>query len=277
VTGQPAGVTASFAQPQAAAGSAATLNLSADPAKATAGVFSLTVTASQGSFSRSLTFPLTVQIPATGTLTLTPGAAGLTVKPGTSAQLALVATRVGGFSAAVSMSMSGVPAGVTATLSSTTLNASGAFTVTFAAASSAQVGTYNLAVKLTGGNQSFSVPVSLTIASIPSFTSIVSTNALTIQAGGATVPITVSDGNYNNGFNSTITLILSGLPSGMNYTFLSGTAANNFVNITYGIYASASTVPGTYPITVSATGGGNSYKNMVYVTVTAAQTAAVKH
>jgi uncharacterized membrane protein len=61
----------------------------------------------------------------------------------------------------------------------------------------------------------------------------------------------------------------------MNYAFQTATAVNNFVNITYGIYASASTTPGTYPLTVSATGGGNSYKTTLNVTVTAA--AQSKH
>src|SRR5215467_11154092 len=71
----------------------------------------------------------------------------------------------GGFNSAVSLSASGLPAGVTASFSPTSIAApgSGSSTLTFTAASTAAAGTSTITVNASGGGVSHSTTISLTI------------------------------------------------------------------------------------------------------------------
>jgi hypothetical protein len=105
----------------------------------------------------------------------------------------------------------------------------------------------------------------------------VNTSAITVRLGGPAVPIIGSVGNYTLGFNSTITWTMTGFPPGLNYAYQTGNAANNFVNITYGISATSATAPGTYPITIRVSGGGATYSAILNVTVAPAAQTTAKH
>src|ERR1041385_3722298 len=79
---------------------------------------------------------------------------------------ATVSTTVsGGFNSAVSLSASGLPAGVTASFSPTSIAApgSGSSTLTFTASSTAATGTSTVTINASGGGVSHSTTVSLTI------------------------------------------------------------------------------------------------------------------
>ncbi|MBV9266922.1 MAG: hypothetical protein JO061_12205, partial [Acidobacteriaceae bacterium] len=282
VTGQPAGVTATFNPTQTTAGATTALSVSADPSAAKAGTFNLTVLAQATGFSQTITVPVTVQLPASSTnagFTVSPAAASLSLKPGASGQLTFNVAHTPGFNASVSMIASGLPAGVTVSLSRTSLAApgDGAFTVTLATQSSVKAGSYSASITVSGGNESFTIPVAITISSAPSFTFVLANNAITVQAGGPAVPVTGSVGNYTNGFNSTIVWTWSQLGPGMNWSFLTANTANNFVNITDGITAASNTPRGTYALKLTVSGGGTSYTTIVNVTVTAPAQSSTKH
>jgi hypothetical protein len=125
-------------------------------------------------------------------------------------------------------------------------------------------------INVTSGSLKQTTTVMLTaaaqISNAPGFTFTVNTNALTIHRGSTGSFIT-SSGNYTGGFNGQMTVILTGLPSGANYGVTGATAANNLVNITYGITTGSSTPLGTYPVTVTASGSGITHSVTVQVTI----------
>jgi subtilase family serine protease len=145
-----------------AVGSSGTLTLTSTLA-APGGSYHISLSVSGGGFTQTLSIPLTVTAPSIFTLTPTQGA--VSVKAGGSGSMTLSSTRYGSFNSAVSLSVSGLPTGVTATFSKSAVPAPGSGTsvVTFAAASTAKAGSYKIVVTGTGSGQSQIVPVTLTI------------------------------------------------------------------------------------------------------------------
>ena len=270
VAGAAGGVTAQAAS-TLAAGSSTALNIGTSATTA-AGKYSLTLTVSGSGFSQALALPVTIAAPSTFSLTAAQGS--LTVKAGASGQAGFIGMHQGSFNSPIALTLSGLPNGVTASLSKTTLAAPGDGTVaaTFTAAASAQAGTYTVTLTGVGGGQTKTVSMVLIVAgnTAKDFSFSLSVSSMTIQQGGPAGVVIVSTGNFTGGFNSTITLSFSGLAPGMNYGFVAGNSANNLVNISEGITASASTPAGTYPVTITASGAGISHSGVVQVTVSSA-------
>lgn len=87
----------------------------------------------------------------------------------------------------------------------------------------------------------------------PDFNIISDPGSQTITPGQSTTySITVSP---VNGFNSTVSLYISGLPSYATYSFSPSSGTPTFTS-TLTIYASSSTPTGTYTLTITGTGGG---------------------
>src|SRR5438445_212198 len=105
----------------------------------------------------------------------------------------------GGFNSAVSLSASGLPAGVTASFSPTSIAApgSGSSTLTFTASSTAVAGTFTITVNASGGGISHSTTISLTITSGGTTTQILGNPGF---ENGSTnpAPWTVTSGVINN-------------------------------------------------------------------------------
>ena len=100
----------------------------------------------------------------------------------------------------------------------------------------------------------------------PDFTIGATPPSQTVTAGSGT-SYTVNLTSLN-GFNSSASLSVSGLPTGVTGTF-SPTAVTPTGSSTLSISTSASTTPGTYTLTISATGGGVNHTTSVTLTVNA--------
>ena len=104
-------------------------------------------------------------------------------------------------------------------------------------------------------------------ASTPAFTLGASPSALSVTVGNngsSTISTTVS-----GGFNAAISLAASGQPSGVTVSFNPATiAAPGSGSSTMSIAVASTVTPGTYPITVTATGGGLTHTTTVTLTVT---------
>ena len=183
----------------------------------------------------------------------------VSVVQGSSGTSTITTTVSGGFSSAIGLTASGQPTGVTVTLSPTSIAApgSGSSTLTMAVASTTVAGTYTITVTGTGGGITHTAAVSLTVTApvAGGFTISVSPTAGYLrqgQSGYAVVSTTVS-----GGFSSAIALTATGQPAGVTVTFMpSSIAAPGSGSSDMYLTVSRSAATGTYPITITGTGGG---------------------
>jgi len=122
------------------------------PANAPAGSYTTTISA----FNRKVvvaTAELTITVVPAPTFWLNPAASTVNIVPGYTSTVEVNTSINGTFAAAVSLSASGLPAGVTAAVAPTSIAApgSGMSTVTFTAASTAAPGSYSVDLTGTGG------------------------------------------------------------------------------------------------------------------------------
>lgn len=239
VSGLPAGVTASFATNPTSNVSYLTVSASSSAA---AGQYRVTVTGTSGSLTASTTFTLTVGTPSfslsgLSTLTIGQGAVG-------NGQFSVVAQN--GFNGNVNMSVSGLPAGVTASFSPNPTTYSSTLTLT--AASSAAVGQYSVTILGASGGQTATATLTLSIVA-PTFTLSVPATVTLGQGTSSNTPLSVSS---QNGFGGSVNLAVSGLPSGVTTSF-SPNPATGASTLT--LSAGASVALGQYPLTVTGTSG----------------------
>jgi len=196
----------------------------------------------------------------TPTFTISASPASVSVAQGKTGTSTITTAAVDGFDAAVALSVtSTLPTGVTAALSPTSIAApgSGTSTLTFTVASTAVAGTYSVTVTGKSGSTTESTTVSLTVTSTAAGTFTVSVSPTSGyldrgQSGYAVVTTTVS-----GGFDAAVALSATGVPSGVTYSFSpTSIAAPGSGTSDFNLTVSKSAPTGTYPITITATGGG---------------------
>jgi pseudomonalisin len=148
----PGGVTAVFSSPNLAAPGAgsSTLTLNA-AANAWVGSYIIRITASGGGLAATLPFVITVAPLPSFTLSESAKSAG--VQQGSSTMVSLNISGSGGFNSPVSLSVAGLPAGMTASFSAVNVPGAGIHNVILklVAAASANTGTVPLTITATGG------------------------------------------------------------------------------------------------------------------------------
>jgi hypothetical protein len=187
------------------------------------------------------------------TLSSTPPS--VTVLAGSSASYTININRTGGFTGAVSLSASGVPAGAAATFNPNPASTnSSALTVTTSTTTPA--GSYPITTTGTSGSLTRTTSSTLVVQtpSAPDFTLSVSPASITVPATGGTATYTVTI-TPSGGFSSPVTLSASGLPAGATATFSPNPATGTS---TLTVTVSSTTVAGSYLLTVSGTGGNPS-------------------
>jgi Pro-kumamolisin, activation domain len=166
----------------------------------------------------------------------------LSIAPGASGTSTITINPQQGFSAAVNLSISGLPAGVTALFSPSSATTSSTLSLT--AASSAAASTSTLTITGTSGSLTGTARVSLTITAAPSFTLSAAPANLSVAAGksvSSTIIVTPQ-----GGFQGAVALAASSLPSGVTASF-----SQNTLTLT----ASGSAAPGSSMITITGTSG----------------------
>ena len=190
-------------------------------------------------------------------LSASPGSVSIVQGGSNSSASTITSTVTGGFDSAVTLSASGQPSGVTVGFSPTSITGAGTSMMSISVGSTVATGTYSITVTGTSGSTTETTTVSLTVtaAATPSFTVSVSPTAGYLdqgQSGYAVVTTKVS-----NGFDAAITLSASGVPTGVTYSFSPASIAapgSGTSDFTLTVSKTAST--GTYPITITAMGGG---------------------
>jgi len=272
VKGIPQGVTATLSTSGILPGSGKSTLVIAANGAAPAGTFPLTVTAAGGPVTESLSIPLTINPPAT--FTLTPSSAILTLMPGSAGRLAVSTAFGGTFNSSIALSLSAAPNGVTASFYPATIAAPGAgvSTLTIQTAASVVPGTYMLTVGAAGGGLTKVQTLALVI---PGFTFSAGTKAVIVGQGSTTaVPVSVS--GLAGGFSAPMVLSVSSsgggpLPAGLTAGFSPGSfaapgAGSSLLVLTGSSHATA----GAYSLSLTATGGNVTQSIPLVVNITAA-------
>ena len=159
-SGLPAGVTATFGTNPATSTSVLTLTASTT---ATTGAATVTITGTAGTLTHTATVSLTVTAAAAPNFSLSASPASLTVTQGTAGNSTITVTPSGGFTGSVTLSASGLPAGVTASFGTNPATSTSVLTLT--ASATATTGAATVTVTGVSGTLSHSTTIALTIAS----------------------------------------------------------------------------------------------------------------
>ena len=272
-SGQPAGVTVSFTPASVAAGAGTSTMFVAVISTATPGTYPITVTGSGGGLIHTTTVTLTVNGAGTPSFTISASPTSVPVVQGNSGSSTVTVAVSGGFSSAVALSATGQPAGVTVSFNPASIPApgSGTSTITMAVASTTTPGTYPITVTGSGGGLMRTTTVTLTVnpAPVPDFTISASpASASVVQGNNGTSTVTVA---VSGGFSSVVGLSATGQPTGVTVSFNPASiAAPGSGTSTMTMAVGPTTAPGTYPITVTGSGGALMHTTTVTLTVTAA-------
>ncbi len=191
---------------------------------------------------------------------------------------ATVSTAVtSGSSESVALSASGLPSGVTASFSPSTVNSGSPSTVTFTAAPAVLAGNYSVMITGTGstGSHTATLTLSVTAAASNDFSLSVNPTSASVTAGSGTTA-TVSTA-VTSGSAQTVSLGATGLPTGVTVSFSpSSVTAGSSSTLT--ISTSSAAAAGTYTLTITGTGSSATHTTSFALTVkaTSACTAAQK-
>ena len=186
-------------------------------------------------------------------ISVTPSA--LSVTQGGSASTTVTVSSVAGFSSATNLSVSGLPAGVTASFSPNPVTppagGNATSTLTFSAGAAPATGTFTVAVTGTSGTLTHSTTVDLSVSSgqTPDFTLSLMPTSQTIPRG-STASYTVNV-NRTGGFTGAVTLSLSPAAPGASFSPNPTTGSASTLTIP----TSSANPPGTYSFTVTGTSG----------------------
>ena len=253
-SGLPTGVTAAFSPTSITGAGTATLTFTA-ASSATAGSYTITVKGTPASGTAETT-TLTLTVSAASPPSFSLSATAASVKDGSTGTSTVTETITNGYKTAVTLSASGMPSGVTAAFSPTSITGAGTSTLTFTASSTAAAGSYTITVTGTpasGTAKTTTLTLTVTAAVTGSFTISVSPTSGYLDQGqsGYAVVTTKASG----GFNSAITFSATGIPSGVTGSFSpSSVTGSGTTDFTLTVSKTAPT--GTSTITIKGTGGG---------------------
>jgi uncharacterized membrane protein len=237
----PSGLTATWGANPTAGSSVLTLTASSvAPSSSTP----LTITGTSGNLT-STTSVLAVVHPPSFVLSDVPGS--LELGQGGSGSSTVTVVPQYGFTGAVSLSVSGLPSGVTASFSP--ISTTGSSTLTVTASSTATLGTTTLTITGTSGNLTATATLALTI-NAPSFTL---NNSGPVNIGQGSSGTTYIYVNSEYGFAGSVNLSVSGLPAGVTASFSPNPAPSGFSTLT--LTASSNSPAGTSTLTVTGTSG----------------------
>ena len=194
----------------------------------------------------------------------------VSVVQGSNGSSTITTTVSGGFDAAIALTASGQPTGVTVTFNPTSIAApgSGSSAMSMAVASTTATGTYTITVAGTGGGitQKTTVALTVTAAAGADFSISASPTAISVvrgESGSSTITTAAL-----NGFDSAVTLSASGGGSQQKVTFSPNPIAapgsgSSTMTVTVGTRASV----GAHTITITGTGGGKTHTATVTLTV----------
>jgi uncharacterized protein (DUF58 family) len=248
----PGGVTASFNPASISGSGTSTLTLTAagsNPSAIYALQNALVVTATSGSATRTAPITLVVTNAAVPDFTLTAAPSSQTVVATGNTTYTATVTALNGFSGNVALTVSGLPTGANANYNPASVSGSGSSTLRVTTTNTTPAGGYTLTLTGTSGSLVHTTTVTLIVSD---FTISETPASRTVIAGNST-NYSVNVGSAN-GFNGSVSLTASGLPSGASANF-NPTSVTTPGASTMTVSTSGSTPPGTNALTITGTSG----------------------
>lgn len=248
VSGLPASVSTVFSPPSLTTSGSSTLGVTTSTSTLP-GVYPFTISATDGVNTSTASASLVVDAIGDFGLTISPNTQ--TVNQGLNIGYGVTVSSSGGFSGVVNLTVSGLPAGATPTLSPNSVQTSGLVSLSIVTSASTPPGTYAFTVTGTSGPLVRSATATLVVVA-PDFSLSASPTSREILVGQST-SYSVSLFPSNN-YSGTVQFSVSGLPTGASPTF-SPTSLTTSGTTTLAITTNSTTPPGTYPLVISGTDG----------------------
>jgi pseudomonalisin len=263
VSGLPAGATGSFNPVSLITSGSTALNI-ATATTTIPGTYALTITGSDGVLTH--TTSVTLVITPAGDFSLSSTIASQTVTQGQNTGYGINVTSINGFSGTVALSISGLPTDATGTFNPGSITGAGTANLSVTTASTTPAGTYNLVITGTSGAIVHSITVQLIVnPTIPADFSLSSSPAITVKRGKTgSQPVTVTG---SNGFTGTVSLAITGVPSGVTATLNPTSIAGGSGSSTLTLSVSNQMKQGNYPMTITGTSGALIHSISVVLTV----------
>ena len=258
-SGLPSGTTTSFAPNPIAGVGSSTLSVTI-PGSAAPGNYQFNVIGTDGTLSHSIQLTLTVIAPD---FTISASPSSISILPGGCAVYTVSTTALNGFTGTVGLSQSGAPSGSSAIFNPLSINGAGSSTLTVCTPTSTPGGSYTITITGISGSLIHSTAVILVVQDF----SLSATPASQTVAAGTGTSYTVST-TAINGFTGSVSLSISGFPSGTTATF-NPTSITGADSSTLTVTTSTSTPGGTYTLTITGTSGSVSHSTTVTLIVTA--------
>lgn len=205
-------------------------------------------------------------------LSATPGSQAVTA--GAVMSYITTVTPSGGFTGNVSLSVSGLPSGASASFNTASVHGSGSSSLSISTTSSTPTGSYPLTITGTSGSLMHSTSATLVVAPTPAQNFSVSSapSSQTVAAGQTAIySATVASAG---GFTGTVSFAASGLPTGATANFNPSSVTNSGTTAV-SISTTAATPIGSYPLTITATSGTLAHATNVVLAVSPAGDFAI--
>jgi hypothetical protein len=215
----------------------------------------------------SFTFSVAAPTPFDFDVVISP--TSLTSQPGQTQTAAVNVNPKSGTPEPVTLTVSGQPAGVTPSLNPTSGTPPYTSTLTIVVSNTVALGTYTLTVTGSGGGQTHSSIIMLTISQAADFHIDVNPASQSVSQGQtASYAVNVVG---SNGFNSQVSLSVSGLPSGANPVFSVNSGTPDF-SATLTVTLPSSVLAGSFTLAIKGSGGGLDRTANAVLTITAITT-----
>ncbi len=208
-SGAPTGVTLKFSPTTIAAPGVGSTTITATVgATVASGTYVVNVSATGGGITKTSLLAIVVQPAPSFTLSLSPTSVSVAI--GASGNVTATTSRNSTFNSSINLSVSGLPAGVTASTATNVASGSGTAILQFTVGTTATGGSYTLTVTGTGGGVTKTASL---VLSVPNLTVKPAVTAATLKLGStATVQVQTA---VVGGFSSAVAFSVTGLPTGV--------------------------------------------------------------
>jgi len=184
-----------------------------------------------------------------------------TVAPATGTSYTVNVAPSNGFTGSVTFSVSGLPFGATASFTPSSVSGSGSSTLAVSTLSSTPMGTYPLTITATSGTLTHTAQVTLVVAD---FTISAAPSSQTVKRGSQTTyTVTIT---ALGPLSATAKFSVSELPGRTNASF-NPTSVVGSGSSTLAVSVKKPAATGTYPLTITATGGGLTHSTNVTLVI----------